>query len=95
VRASLKSWNNVEISGEDSILIQTEKPSPDIPIELAGVRNAIHRGSDGVTIGSGPFRITEWQAGRHAVFSANEDYWVAARFSIPSNLQWAVHYATS
>ena len=76
VRASLKSWNNVEISGEDSILIQTEKPSPDIPIELAGVRNAIlHRGSDGVTIGSGPFRITEWQAVRHAVFSANEDYW--------------------
>ena len=76
VRANLKSWSNVEISGEDSILIQTDKPAPDVPVELAGVRNAIlHRGGDGVTIGSGPFRITEWQAGRHAVFTANEDYW--------------------
>jgi peptide/nickel transport system substrate-binding protein len=76
VRANLKSWSNVEISGQDTILIQTDKPAPDVPVELAGVRNAIlHRGSDGVTIGSGPFRITEWQAGRHAVFTANEDYW--------------------
>jgi len=76
VRANLKSWSNVEISGLDTILIQTDKPAPDVPVELAGVRNAIlHRGSDGVTIGSGPFRIAEWQAGRHAVFAANEDYW--------------------
>ena len=82
VRANLKSWSNVEISGEDSILIQTDKPAPDVPVELAGVRNAIlHRGGDGVTIGSGPFRITEWQAGRHAVFTANEDYWGGRPFA--------------
>jgi ABC-type transport system substrate-binding protein len=33
------------------------------------------RGADGVSVGTGPFRITEWQAGKHALLSAYEGYW--------------------
>ena len=35
----------------------------------------LRRGADGVTSGSGPFRIAEWQPGRHALLTANDDYW--------------------
>jgi ABC-type transport system substrate-binding protein len=33
------------------------------------------RGADGVTTCSGPFRIAEWQPGRHALLTANDAYW--------------------
>ena len=36
-----------------------------------------HRGEDGAfagTAGSGAFRVSEWEAGKRAVFAANEDY---------------------
>ncbi len=74
--ASLKGWGNVAASGEDVVVVLTETPEPDLPARLASPGNVIlRRGTDGVTSGSGPFRIAEWQPGRRALLAANEDYW--------------------
>jgi len=77
VAASLKLGANATISGEGAnVVVRQETPAPDLPSILADARFAIlRRGADGVTSGTGPYRITEWQGGRHAVLTANEDYW--------------------
>ena len=77
VTACLKLGAHAAISGEGStVVIQEEIPAPDLPATLANARFVIlRRGADGVTSGTGPYRIAEWQAGRHAVLAANDDYW--------------------
>src|SRR5260370_36589550 len=35
----------------------------------------VKRQSDGTLIGTGPYKITAWQAGERALFTANDDYW--------------------
>jgi peptide/nickel transport system substrate-binding protein len=77
VAACLKLGAHVAISGEGGVVvIQEELPAPDLPVTLADARFVIlRRGADGVTSGTGSFRIAEWQAGRHAVLAANDDYW--------------------
>ena len=74
--ACLKGWSSVTAAGDDVVIVQAENPAPDLPARLAGPGNAIlRRGADGVTTGSGPFRIAEWQPGRRALLAAYEDYW--------------------
>jgi len=77
VAACLKLGAHVAVSGEGgTVVIQKEVPAPDLPATLADARFVIlRRGADGVTSGTGPYRIAEWQAGRHAVLAANDDYW--------------------
>ena len=77
VAACLKLGVHAAVSGEGgTVVIQQEIPAPDLPATLADARFVIlRRGADGVTSGSGPYRIAEWQAGRHAVLAANADYW--------------------
>jgi len=77
VAASLKMGANVAISAQaESVIIQEPYPDPDLPATLADARYAIlRRAVDGVTSGSGPFRIAEWQPGRRALLAANDDYW--------------------
>src|SRR5271169_6337742 len=77
VAACLKMGAHVGVSSEGgAVVIQQEIPAPDLPATLADARFVIlRRGADGVTSGTGPYRITEWQAGRHAVLAANDDYW--------------------
>jgi len=76
VAACLKDWTSVTALGESVLLFQTEIPTPDLPVRLAGARGAIlMRGADGATIGTGPFRITEWQPGKRALLGAFEAYW--------------------
>jgi len=77
VAACLKLGAHAAISAEGGVVvIQAEMPAPDLLVTLADTRFVIlRRGADGVTSGTGPFRIAEWQAGRHAVLAANDDYW--------------------
>jgi len=76
VAASLKDWTNVTALGESILVFQNDSPAPDLPVRLASVRGAIlARGADGATIGTGPFRITEWQPGKRALLGAYEGYW--------------------
>ncbi len=81
VVASLKDWTNVSAADESVVVFQTETPAPDLPVRLAGPRYAIlRRGADGVTVGTGPFRITEWQPGKRALLGAYEGYWAGRPF---------------
>ena len=62
-------------SGE-SLVITTSDPQPNMPAELACARNSIvARDANGALIGSGPFRMQDWQSGRRATLVANSDYW--------------------
>jgi peptide/nickel transport system substrate-binding protein len=59
-----------------ALLIDSDHPQPDLPYILAEPRNSILlRKSFGAVVGSGPFRITTWEPGQHAVLTANDDYW--------------------
>jgi len=76
VAACLKDWSSVAAVGENVLVFQTGTPTPDLPVRLASARAAIlMRGADGATIGTGPFRIAEWQPGKHALLAAYEGYW--------------------
>lgn len=60
----------------DSIVVDRENSGSMMLAELALPRNAIcHRGVDGVPAGTGPFRVTNWEAGKRLALAANEDYW--------------------
>ena len=74
LRAANRDW---QVAASAAMLtIETKTSHPDLPAELARARNSIvHRSADGAVLGSGPFRVKEWNAGRHATFAANDDYW--------------------
>lgn len=64
----------------DTLVFDTGDPRPDLLISLAtsraaSVRRAQVGSPGGFPIGTGPFRLAEWQSGRRAFFQANEDYW--------------------
>lgn len=62
----------------DLLEIDAGIPSPDLPAYLATSLDAFVRrqSSDGTKIvGTGPFRLTDWQPGVRAVLQANDDYW--------------------
>ena len=60
----------------DIVYIDAKIPTPDLPYILAEPRNSILlRKSFGAVVGSGPFRITTWEPGQHAVLTAYDDYW--------------------
>jgi peptide/nickel transport system substrate-binding protein len=87
VAASLKGRVNIVMSGEDAVIIQTENPTPDLLVRLADRGAVLRRGADGVTMGSGPFRIAEWQPGQRALLAANDDYWGGRPFLDSIELQ--------
>lgn len=60
----------------DSVVVESDSPLPDLLYVLAESRNSILlRKSTDVIIGTGPFRLTTWEPGHHAVFATNDDYW--------------------
>lgn len=68
------AWR-VRTDGE-SIVFESDVPLPNLPQELAQQRNAIVlKQASGEVVGTGPFRLSEWQAGKRAVLVANEDHW--------------------
>lgn len=76
VVASLREWKTTTASGESVVAFESATPMPDLPIRLASPRFSIlRRGADGVSIGTGPFRVTEWQPGKRALLVAFEGYW--------------------
>ena len=72
--ASNPGWR-VRLQNEN-VVIESEHPLPDLPAELACARNAVvvHTES-GAIVGTGPFRVSAWDAGKRLVLTANEDYW--------------------
>jgi len=74
LRAVNPTWN-VSPSG-DSVIIELDAPTPNLPAQLALPGNAIARRSPGGRIlGTGAFQIADWQPEKKLTLSANEGYW--------------------
>lgn len=60
----------------DSIVVEFANPAPELLSALALPRNAICiRDAKNHAIGTGPFRVADWQATKRLVLTANDDYW--------------------
>jgi len=78
VAASLRTANPAwkVLAGADSVVVECDSPAPDVPAQLARARNGIAKRSTGRNpIGSGPFHITDFQAGKKLTLAAQENYW--------------------
>lgn len=63
-------------SADDSVIVESDSPLPEVPYTLAESQNSVLlRKPTGELIGTGAFRLTTWEPGKHAVFAANDDYW--------------------
>ena len=68
-------------SSNDSVIVESDSALPELPYILAESQNSILlRKPTGEIIGTGPFRLTTWEPGRHAVFATNDDYWAGRPF---------------
>lgn len=60
----------------ESITIESELPLHNLPVELARATYAIFaQAADEQPVGTGPFRVAEFQPGRRLLLRANDDYW--------------------
>ncbi len=59
----------------DAVILDFDAPRPHLPAEVARVRNAIVVRTNGKLLGTGPYRLVEFQPGRSASLVANDDYW--------------------
>lgn len=79
VVGSLKSANpdwKITINNRQAFTIETPVPSPHLPELLSLPKFAVvKRPADNALVGSGPYKLSQWQPGEHALFSANDDYW--------------------
>ncbi len=72
-------WN-VRASG-DSLNIDTDASIPSLLAELALPRNLIvTRNASGVPLGTGPFRVVDFQPGKSLKLAASEDSWLGGPF---------------
>jgi peptide/nickel transport system substrate-binding protein len=79
LRTSAANWK-LSTQG-DALVIDSERPMPDLLFDLAQVSHSIYlRGADQKAVGTGPFQLTEWDPGRRAVLAANEQYWAGRPF---------------
>ena len=66
-------WNVRPLS--DSIIIESEQSLPGLPAVLALPRNSIVLRADGKILGTGPFRVNDFQPGRRLTLAALEEGW--------------------
>ncbi|MBZ5629357.1 MAG: hypothetical protein LAO06_10890 [Acidobacteriia bacterium] len=66
-------WNVHAIG--DAVIIECEQPLPNLPAFLTLPRNSIVLRGEGKLLGSGAFRVSEFQAGRRLSLAALEDGW--------------------
>lgn len=75
LRTASPDWK-VSVNGRQAVTIETPVPAPHLPELLALQRFAIVRKiADGAVEGTGPFKISDWRPGEHALLTANDDYW--------------------
>ena len=74
LRFANPAWN--VRAEEDSVIIESDEPNPEMLAEVALSRNAIvKRDSEEKVSGTGPFHIAEWQPGKKLTLAAEEDCW--------------------
>jgi peptide/nickel transport system substrate-binding protein len=80
--ASLRSANpnwKVLANGE-TVVIECDAPTSDLPAVLALTRNAVLKRSGGRLVGSGAFVISMWDPGTKLILTARDDYWGGRAF---------------
>jgi ABC-type transport system substrate-binding protein len=79
LRTANPSW---KVFGErDSVVLEQDRGNAELPAELALPRNSIvKRDSGGKLMGTGPFRIDDWQPGKKLTLRAEEDHWRGRAF---------------
>jgi len=79
LRVASPGWSI--LAAVDSVIIERDSPAPDLGAELARARNGIaKRGPGGSVTGTGPFHVTDWQAGKKLMLAAEEGYWAGRPF---------------
>ncbi len=74
LKAANPAWRVTPLA--DGIVLDFDSPQPHLLAQLAWPANAIVvRAADGALLGTGPYRIAEWQPGRRALLAAHEEYW--------------------
>jgi len=66
-------WN-ASVAGS-AVAFEFKTPRPNLLVELATGRSFIFRAAQDTVVGTGPFRITDWQAQKRLELKANEDDW--------------------
>ncbi|HVB07844.1 MAG TPA: ABC transporter substrate-binding protein [Candidatus Acidoferrales bacterium] len=75
-------------AANDSVIVESDSPLPNLLYVLAEARNSILlRESGGDIVGTGPFRLVSWETRRHAMFAANDDYWGRRPFADTIDVQ--------
>ncbi|HWX54598.1 MAG TPA: ABC transporter substrate-binding protein [Verrucomicrobiae bacterium] len=78
--AASPEWKVTAISKE-SLTIELSSPVPHLPELLALPRFSItKRLANDTLVGSGPYKLGEWQPGERALLTANDDYWGGRSF---------------
>jgi peptide/nickel transport system substrate-binding protein len=66
----------VTTPNSETVVIETESPSPHLPEILPLPQYSIYvRTSDGALIGTGPFKLGEFQPNKRLLLNANDEYW--------------------
>lgn len=69
------AWRCATVDRQN-VTIETQSPVHHLPQLLALEKFAIvKRQPDGTLVGTGPYRLNEWQPGERGSFAANDDYW--------------------
>jgi peptide/nickel transport system substrate-binding protein len=63
-----------------TVVFEFKTPRPNLLVELATGRGFIFRAAQDTVVGTGPFRITDWQAQKRLELKANEDDWAGRPF---------------
>jgi ABC-type transport system substrate-binding protein len=81
VAASLRAVNAKWkiFPAEESVVIECEAPTPDLPAQLALERYSIAR-RGGKLAGSGPFVVVSWNPGKRLTLLARDEYWGGRAF---------------
>jgi peptide/nickel transport system substrate-binding protein len=82
IAASLRAVNaNWKVfPAEQSVVIECETPTPDLPAQLALARYSIARRGGGKLTGSGPFTVSNWEPGKKLILVARDEYWGGRAF---------------
>ena len=84
LEAANPRWRIAAVTNPDgSTKLNIELPSadPSLPVELAMPGNFVfRRGANGALVGTGPFQVSGWQAGRQAIFTAFDAAWQGRPF---------------
>ncbi len=73
LRAANPNWK-VFPTG-DAIIIETDSPATDLPLELTLARYSIAKRMGSKLIGTGPYSIAQWDPGKRLTLAARDDYW--------------------